>query len=216
MNKVLQLSNVCFSYDHQEWILQHLNGEINEGEFVAMIGENGAGKSTLLNLILGNLKPQQGEIRLFGDLVNEKPHYEDIAYISQNSVMNYRNFPTTVIEVVKIHLRFLKKGKDYGSYLKLVNLEEQGHKMLNELSGGQLQRVAILLALIKNAKLIILDEPTSGVDQLFSEELYRMLERLKKEGKTILMVTHHLQDVQIHVDRILRLVRGQWEEIMYA
>ena len=130
--------------------------------------------------------------------------------------MNYRNFPTTVIEVVKIHLRFLKKGKDYGSYLKLVNLEEQGHKMLNELSGGQLQRVAILLALIKNAKLIILDEPTSGVDQLFSEELYRMLERLKKEGKTILMVTHHLQDVQIHVDRILRLVRGQWEEIMYA
>ena len=97
-----------------------------------------------------------------------------------------------------------------------MNLEEQGHKMLNELSGGQLQRVAILLALIKNAKLIILDEPTSGVDQLFSEELYRMLERLKKEGKTILMVTHHLQDVQIHVDRILRLVRGQWEEIMYA
>ena len=180
MNKVLQLSNVCFGYDHQEWILQHLNGEINEGEFVAMVGENGAGKSTLLNLILGNLKPQQGEIRLFGDLVNEKPHYEDIAYISQNSVMNYRNFPTTVIEVVKIHLRFLKKGKDYGSYLKLVNLEEQGHKMLNELSGGQLQRVAILLALIKNAKLIILDEPTSGVDQLFSEELYRMLERLKK------------------------------------
>ena len=171
MNKILQLSNVCFSYDHQEWILQHLNGEINEGEFVAMVGENGAGKSTL---------------------------------------------PTTVIEVVKIHLRFLKKGKDYGSYLKLVNLEEQGHKMLNELSGGQLQRVAILLALIKNAKLIILDEPTSGVDQLFSEELYRMLERLKKEGKTILMVTHHLQDVQIHVDRILRLVRGQWEEIMYA
>ncbi|MBW9212160.1 MULTISPECIES: metal ABC transporter ATP-binding protein [Terrabacteria group] len=216
MNKILQLSNVGYTYDNKEWILRHLNSGINEGEFVAMVGENGAGKSTLLNLILGNLKAQEGEIRLFGDLVQEKNHYEDIAYISQNSVMNYRHFPTTVSEVVKVHLRYLKKGKDDSSYLKLVNLEEQGNKTLSELSGGQLQRVAILLALIKNAKFILLDEPTTGVDQVFSEELYQMLEQLRKEGRTILMVTHHLQDVQSHVDRVLKIVNGQCEEVQYA
>ena len=107
MNKVLEISNLSFSYN-EDLILDGLNLCVYENEFAVIIGDNGAGKSTLMNLILGNLKSSIGEIKLFGELNNENNHYKDIAYISQNSVHNYKNFPTTIEEVVKIHLKYLK------------------------------------------------------------------------------------------------------------
>lgn len=212
MNKILQLSNVSFAYD-KDWILEQVNIEIHVGEFVAVIGENGVGKSTLLNLMIGNLVPQSGSISLFEKKSIDNKSYDKIAYISQGSVSNYKNFPTTVQEVIKIHARYLKKDKEVSSYLELVNLQNQRNKVLSELSGGQLQRVAILLALIKEAELIILDEPTTGVDQKFSHELYEILKGLCAKGKTVLMVTHQFSDVQQYVNRLLKIQNKEVVEV---
>lgn len=208
MNKILEISGLTFSYGDGP-ILKELDCTVAEGEFTAIIGDNGAGKSTLLDLILGNLKAGSGEIRLFGDPVRKNNHYGDIAYISQNSVMGYKNFPTTTEEVIKIHMKHLKVKADIEKYLGMMELEKHAKKMLRELSGGQLQRVGLLLAMIKDAGLIILDEPTTGVDKKFSHELYIILRRLAGSGKTILMVTHHLSEVNEFVDRVLQIKDGK-------
>lgn len=212
MNRVCRIDNISFAYADTP-VISHASLDIFSQEFVALIGDNGAGKSTLMNLILGNLHPSKGEISLFGDPVIKCNHHQDIAYVSQNSVLGYRNFPTTIKELVNIHRSFLHVTTDVVDLLKMVQLEDHVNKGLSELSGGQLQRVGILLALLKNAKLILLDEPTSGIDKKFSKELYELLRHLTHQGKTIVLITHHLHELSAYVDRVVRLEKGQLNEI---
>lgn len=204
MNKIIEVTKVSFAYE-KEIILDDISFFIEKGDFVAVIGENGAGKSTLMNLILHNLKAETGEIKLFGDRIEKDNHYKDIAFISQNSVLNYRNFPTTIEEVVRHHMKYLKIKKNVGEHLQAMGLLEHKKKALSELSGGQLQRVGLLLALIKNAKLIVLDEPTTGIDKKFRLELLKLLKEWKEKGKTILMVTHELHDAKDFVDYVIQV-----------
>ena len=195
MNNVVEINNLSFGYDKNK-ILKDINLVVKEKEFDLIIGENGVGKSTLLNLILGNLKSYK-KIKLFGDYIDKDNHFN-----------GYRNFPTTVSEAVDIHLSYLKKDRDVSDYLKLVNLERCSNKRLSELSGGQLQRFGLLLALIKDAKLIILDEPTTGIDSKFSITLYELLKELSRNGKTIIMVTHNLSDAKKYADRVFEIKDG--------
>ena len=123
---VISVSDLSFAYD-KNLILDNVNFSVKEGDFVAIVGENGAGKSTLMNLILHNLNNYDGEIKLFGTDIKEDNHFRDLAYISQNSVLSYRNFPTTIEEAVKIHLSFLKtncqiKCNTYGKKPKSSSL----------------------------------------------------------------------------------------------
>lgn len=212
MNSVCSLDNISFAYADIP-VISHASLDIFSQEFVALIGDNGAGKSTLMNLILGNLHPSKGDISLFGDPIIQCNHHQDIAYVSQNSVLGYRNFPTTIKELVNIHRSFLHVTTDVVDLLKMVQLEDHVNKGLSELSGGQLQRVGILLALLKNAKLILLDEPTSGIDKKFSKELYELLRNLTLQGKTIVLITHHLHELSAYVDRVVRLEKGQLTEV---
>lgn len=206
-HNAITISNLNFSYE-QETVLQQLNFSVDEGQFLALIGDNGAGKSTLMNLILGRLKPTSGSIALFGDMRAKSNHYQDIAYVSQNAVLGYKYFPTTVEEVVRVELRHLKKKASVAELLASVQLEDHAKRRLSELSGGQLQRVGLLLALAKDARLILLDEPTSGIDKHFSAELYQILRRLADEGRAIVLVTHHPDEAIHYVDRIVRLKDG--------
>lgn len=208
MNRIIEVSKVSFAYE-KETILEEVSFFIEEGDFVAIIGENGAGKSTLMKLILHQLKVSNGSLRLFGDEIERDNHYKDIAFISQNAVMNYKNFPTTIEEVVREHLKYLKLKSDVDEHLEAMGLLVHKKKALSELSGGQLQRVGLLLALIKNAKLIILDEPTTGIDKKFALELLHLLKELKEKGKTILMVTHELHDSKDFVDYVIQVKEKQ-------
>lgn len=212
MSNVIEIKDLSFKYE-VDFILEHLSLTLEECEFVALVGSNGAGKSTLMNLILSYLKPNSGSIALFNDPIEKNNHYKDIAYISQNVISGYKDFPSTVQEVIKVNLRYLKRKDNSEAYLELVGLQNHKKASLKELSGGQLQRLAIVLALIKEAKLLILDEPTSGIDHSFSVELYKLLQTLSKNGKTILMVTHNLQDALPYVDRVLRIQNKQCSSI---
>lgn len=204
MNLALEMKNIDFSYDEKE-VLKDLNFTVEKGKFIAIVGENGAGKSTLLNLLIGKLILKKGSINVFGKPLKNKKNLRKIAYISQNAVNEYRNFPTTVEEVVSIHLSYLKSKLSLDGALESMNLDRHKKHALNELSGGQIQRLAILFALIKEAELIVLDEATSGVDIEFTAEIYKELKTLTQKGRTILMVTHNLIEAFNYVDEVLKL-----------
>lgn len=206
-NTIVEVKKLSFSYDSKP-VLKDVNIEMKKGEFVALIGANGAGKSTFFGLLLSRLKADSGRIRLFGDDIANKKHFEDIAYISQNSILAYRDFPTTVEELIKVHLKHLKIKRDPKLFLQEIGLETHGKNTLKQLSGGQLQRVALSIALLKDAKLILLDEPTSGIDKEFSHELFGVLRTLSNQGKTILMATHNLSDAMPYIDKVTCIQHG--------
>lgn len=214
MAKALEIENLIFSYDNSINILNGLNLSVEEGSFTAIIGDNGVGKSTLMKILIGELKQKSGTIKLFGDLILKDNHFMDISYISQNSFEEYRNFPTTIEEVIKIHLRYLKSKKRVDDILKESGLLIHKKKRLSELSGGLLQRVSLMIALLKDSKIILLDEPGTGVDKHFSDELYKMLSELKKKNKTIIMITHHLIEANSYVDTVYNIHDGICEKVV--
>ena len=213
MNReVLKVEGLSFAYE-KDLILDNISFVINQGDFVSLVGANGVGKSTLLKLILGDLKAKNGQIKIFGDDIRIDKHYRDLAYISQNAVDSYRNFPTSIEESIKIHLSYLRKKTDPKEIMAKLGLYEHRKKSLSELSGGQIQRFAISLALIKDASLILLDEPTTGIDENFSRDFFENLKNLKNEGKTIIIITHQLDMAGQFVDFALRIKRGKIERI---
>ena len=207
MSKVLEIEKLHFTYGEYP-LLQGVDFSLAAGKFAAIVGGNGVGKTTLMNLILGKLKADKGQIRLFGDLLSVDNHYRDLAYLSQEAVSRYRNFPTTVKELLKMYLAQLKQKTAPEALLENVGLTAVQNHRLSELSGGQLQRVGLLVALLKQARLILLDEPTGGVDQQFSLELYQILRRQCLGGNSVLMITHHLTEAACFLDEAYRLERG--------
>ncbi|MDU7808126.1 MAG: ATP-binding cassette domain-containing protein, partial [Serratia marcescens] len=179
----IEIKNLSFSYENEN-ILENLSMQVEKGKFALIIGENGAGKTTLIRLILNQLKDYRGEIKIFSDLIEKSNHYKDLAYISQTSVQSYTLFPTNVKEVIQNHIKSLHKSYDIDKLLKDFDLLDVKNHALCDLSGGQIQRLALILAFIKDAKLLILDEPTAAIDMKFSRDFYERLKNLTNNGKT--------------------------------
>ncbi|MBS5989215.1 metal ABC transporter ATP-binding protein [Anaerococcus hydrogenalis] len=203
-NYALEIENLFFSYEDEN-ILEDLSMKIEEGKFALIIGENGAGKTTLIRLILNQLKKDSGSIKIFSDPIEKSNHYQDLAYISQASVASFKLFPTNVKEVIENHLKFLKKSYDIDKLLEDFDLIKQKKHALSDLSGGQIQRLSLILAIIKDPKILILDEPTAAIDMKFSKDFYEHLKNLSKKGKTILMISHDYKLASIFSDEIFHL-----------
>ncbi|GLC88601.1 metal ABC transporter ATP-binding protein [Lysinibacillus piscis] len=205
---LIDIQNVSFQYDYTQ-VLKNISFRVEEGDFLALLGPNGSGKSTLLKIILGLLKPMSGEIKLFGEPSATFKHREWIGYVSQKSNAFNSGFPATVQEVVKSGLTkkiglWKRPGRDAKEKvyqaLQAVGMEKFIHRNIGELSGGQQQRVFIARALVSEPKLLILDEPTVGIDHENVQSFYDMLVTLNREqGITMMLVTH---DVDIVSDRI--------------
>lgn len=201
---LLTVKNLSVSYSKTEAI-KDVAFEVEKGDFVCIIGQNGGGKTTLINTILGFLKQNSGEIK-----INTK----NISFVPQNASVD-KNFPITVIETVLsaflkngIHLFkfFSKKEKENAkSFLKQIGLENNSEKLINELSGGEFQRLLIARALASNPEILILDEPTSNVDAISKEKIYRVLKDLNAKGITIIMVTHDLDNITHLTNRIISI-----------
>lgn len=210
----IEIDNISFSYDKIN-VLDCISLSVKRGDYVGIIGSNGAGKSTLLKLMLGIIKPDSGTIRLFGTELSKWKDLHEIGYIPQNSASLAAGFPATVTEIVKANLfsqigflRFPKK-KHMGQVqraLELVGMQEYSGRLIGELSGGQQQRVMLARVLAGNPKLLLLDEPTTGIDEAAAEELYTLLERLNRdEGITVVMVTHDVRRAAQSAKRILHM-----------
>lgn len=198
---IIECDNVSFHYEHST-VLEDISLEVKEGEFWALIGPNGSGKSTLINIILGLLKPDQGNIKLFGQNIDSFKQRERIGYVSQKSNSFNSGFPATVLEVVKSGLaRKIGLFKSFTKHdeqkamdaLHVVKMDDFANKNIGELSGGQQQRVFIARALVGEPDLLIMDEPTVGIDQKNVASFYSMLNALNREhGIAILLVTHEV------------------------
>lgn len=189
---LIKITNLDLGYSSDP-ILKNINLKINPGDFVSVIGNNGTGKSTFIKGILGLLKPMNGSIEFF----NMQRNY--IGYLPQDAHID-NHFPASVYEVVLsgtlnqrgLKLAYSKKEKNIANnQLKLLKIENLKEKNINELSGGQRQKVLLARSLCATKKLLVLDEPASGLDSQSKNNLYEILNYLNKEKKmTIIMVTH--------------------------
>ncbi|MCF6137937.1 metal ABC transporter ATP-binding protein [Pseudalkalibacillus berkeleyi] len=203
-SSVVSIKDVSFSYQDRN-VLEHINLEVPEGSFLALLGPNGSGKSTLIKILLGLNPLQTGQVELFGVNLRKFKAWNKIGYVSQKANSFNTGFPATVFEVVSMGLfgkigmfNFMNKAhkKRVREALKTVGLEEYAKQNIGELSGGQQQRAFIARALVSDPKLLILDEPTVGVDASSVEDFYELLKRLNQQyGITLLLVTHDMGPV---------------------
>lgn len=191
--------------------------DIEEGEFVIVVGPSGAGKTTILNMLGGMDTPTSGEIVLDGHQVStysekELGYYRryEIGFVFQfyNLVQNL-----TAVENVELASQICKDPLDAVAVLKQVGL---GHRMQNfpaQLSGGEQQRVSIARALAKNPKILLCDEPTGALDRSTSKSILALLqETCRKEGKTVVLITHNLDFIPL-ADRVIYIQEGQVQRI---
>ena len=222
-NKVLEVKDLSFSYPDKS-ILHRLSFDVDAGDFMCIVGTNGTGKSTLLKLILNQLSPLEGEIKLLGTNSEKYKDFASIAYVSQKATNINRDFPATVEEVVSLGL-YSKKGlfkrntkedkKLIDSAVERVGMLDYKHRQIGYLSGGQQQRVFIAKALISNPRIIFLDEPTTGIDIRAVDSICCLLGDLNKNsGITIVMVTHDISSIIYHSNKILVLSEDGSGEVM--
>lgn len=196
---VIELKHVYYRYD-QEQVLTDINLAVPKGSFLAVVGPNGSGKSTMLKLILGLLKAREGEVKLFGQPLHKFKEWEKIGYVSQKANAFNTGFPATVYEVVASGLTkkaglFKRVERKYKAEImeaiKAVDMQDYVYRNIGELSGGQQQRIFIARAIVSQPEVLILDEPTVGVDAKNVQTFYDMLERLNVElAITLVLVTH--------------------------
>jgi zinc transport system ATP-binding protein len=210
-NPIISIKDLSFHYGNQ-YVLENINFELPRGAFLGLVGPNGSGKSTLIKNILGILKPQNGSIFLFDVSIQKFKKWDKVGYVSQKANSFNSGFPATVFEVVSMGLygkiglfRFLKKEHKQKIHdaIQAVGMGEYSNRNIGELSGGQQQRVFIARALVSDPELLILDEPTVGIDAKSVKDFYDLLGYLNKEkGLTMLLVTHDVGAVSDKITHV--------------
>src|SRR5690606_13643882 len=205
---LIEIKDISVDYEETK-ALDNISMKVEKGDFLAILGPNGSGKSTLLKIVLGLIKPTKGPIKLFGVDSKNLKHREWMGYVSQKSNSFNSGFPATVEEVVAgglakkaglFHRTPKTTDKDVQEALAAVGMEAFMKRSISELSGGQQQRVFIARALVAKPKMLILDEPTVGIDHQNVQAFYDMLASINREKDiTLVMVTH---DVDTVTDRI--------------
>ncbi|QQR78863.1 MAG: metal ABC transporter ATP-binding protein [Candidatus Moraniibacteriota bacterium] len=201
---IIKASHLSFSYRTEQPILDDLSLSVVAGDYIGLIGPNGSGKSTLLKLLLGLIPIQHGTITLFGQPVRAFRDWSKIGYVPQVGFQGESNFPATVAEVVtagSLSKSFFLSRKDrqalrerVDTVADIVGIRHLLQRRIGELSGGEEQRAFIAQALVSDPALLVLDEPTAGVDLATEESFYALLRDLnEKHGKTILLVSHDLE-----------------------
>lgn len=203
----LTCENVSLGYDNKT-ILSTLSFSVNSGDYLCIVGENGSGKSTLMRTMLGLQKPMSGEISL-GDGLKKG----EIGYLPQQTDVQ-KNFPASVKEIVlsgcqaRAGLRPFYNNQEKemaANAMKKMRIEEFSKRCYRELSGGQQQRVLLARALCATQKILLLDEPVSGLDPKVTAEMYELISGLNKEGITIIMISHDIDVAISEASHILHI-----------
>lgn len=204
----IECKNLIIGYEGKA-IRDSFNFSVNKGEYLCIVGENGSGKSTLMKTLLSLQKPISGEI-IFGDGVSK----HEIGYLPQQATVK-RDFPATNFEIVlsgcvnRLQNRpfYGKVEKDFAiNSMKRMSIYEYKDKCFRELSGGQQQRVLLARALCATRKVLLLDEPVSGLDPIVTYEMYELIKDLnEKDNITIIMISHDMNDAIKYASHILHI-----------
>lgn len=205
---LIEIKKLSFSYPTKKETLKNINIKIQEGSFTCIVGENGSGKSTLIKCIVGLNDTYTGEIK----------KETRIGYLPQKTEIQ-NNFPASIEEIVmsgtlpnNVRSIFYKKEDKEKAKQVMQELEiyDMRKKCFADLSGGQQQRVLIARAMCATDKIIVLDEPTNGLDPNIAKQIYSMLHKLKKEKKlTILMVSHDVERALQYADTVIEIKDGK-------
>ncbi|HEY4680515.1 MAG TPA: metal ABC transporter ATP-binding protein [Nitrosarchaeum sp.] len=195
MLKVVEIDHLTIEYPDVKAI-DDINFTVSQGDFLGIIGPNGAGKSTLFAAMLGLNTKYKGTIKFFGtDIRKSKNYLKEIGYVPQKPIFE-KNFPATVNDVVKMGLQKESDESKIDEILQQLWIHELSERRIGELSGGQQQRVFIAKALVNNPKILILDEPVTGIDQQSIDLFYSILKELNsKQNITIIWSSHDLDAV---------------------
>ena len=206
---ILTCDNLSFGYEGKA-LIRSLSFSVNAGDYLCIVGENGSGKSTLMRTILGLQAPISGKV-ILGDGLKQT----EIGYLPQQTHVQ-RDFPASVREIVlsgcqgRLGLRPFygeaeKRRADEA--MDKLGIAELSRRCYRELSGGQQQRVLLARALCATQKLLLLDEPVAGLDPMATEDMYRTIEALNKEGITLVMISHDMHYALGHASHILQIGR---------
>jgi len=195
MLKVVEINNLTVQYPDVK-ALDDVSLVVNQGDFLGIIGPNGAGKSTLFASMLGLNTKYKGTIKFFDeDIKKSKNYLKELGYVPQKPIFE-KNFPVTVTDVVRMGLRKESDENKIDEILQQLWIHELRDRRIGELSGGQQQRVFIAKALVHNPKILILDEPVTGIDQQSIDLFYSILRELNSKQKiTIIWSSHDLDAV---------------------
>lgn len=212
------IENLSFYYTGTP-VLEQVNLEVKDGDYVILTGENGSGKSTFLKLLLGELKAQEGSITVNGKDISATFGKGDLGYVPQNSISRNQNFPATVEEIMmtgvyssswKARFQVKKEIPRLKAALAEMEMEEFWKRRIGDLSGGQQQRVMLARALVGNPKILILDEPTAGLDPKGRDDILDQIAELHKvRGITIVLVSHSMEDIAKYVERLIVMNHGE-------
>ena len=220
----IAVKELDFSYGSTQ-VLNRINFTVAGGKFAVLLGQNGAGKSTLLKLLLGELAltGADGSIQLLGRDIRQFKSWQEISYVPQSGMASFQNFPASVEEIVQANLyarigRFRFAGKKEKEMVKealvQVGMENFAKRLISRLSGGQQQRILLARALLNRPQLLIMDVPTTGMDEQSTEDFYRLLRKINLEqGVTVLMVTHDRKRLEPFADHIWLLEDGTMKQI---
>lgn len=205
---MIKIDKLCVGYENKK-IINNLSFTINQGDYICIVGPNGAGKSTFIKTLVGLKKEMSGKITFSSDLKRN-----EIGYLPQIKKIQ-DNFPASVYEIVlsgclnKLGLKpfYSKKDKEkVNDILKKLNILKLKNKCYTELSGGEQQKVMLARALCASDKIIILDEPVTGLDPKSSDDLYKKISELnRKDNLTVIMVTHDVDNCLEYATHILNI-----------
>ncbi|MFT9050283.1 ABC transporter ATP-binding protein [Liquorilactobacillus nagelii] len=205
MNEIIKINELEFKYGNKR-VLKNINLTINSGEIVGLIGENGAGKTTLLNILLG-LLPSNHQVTILGGKPGEKKARQKSGSMLQGDMVLAN---VTVAEIIAEAAAQYDQPVVVAELLQNLGLKEYENKLLKSLSGGLMRRVTFALALVGNPELLFLDEPTVGMDSQARKIFWNRIKKLRDAGKTVVITSHYLEEIQQTADRLLILQNGKF------
>lgn len=208
--KALEIQNLYKSYENTKAV-NGVSFDIAAGEIFGLLGPNGAGKTSIISIITTLEKPTSGQVKVFGVDVTENPMAtKRLTGVVHQEIVNSGFFDVAeILEFMSGYYGILKNKERIDYILNKLGLYEHRNKKVKQLSGGMKRRLMVAKALVHSPKLLLLDEPTAGVDISLREDLWKFVRELQKEGMSILLTTHYLQEAQELCDRVGIIDRGQ-------
>lgn len=210
MDSIITVNNISFFYKNLQ-ALKDISFLVNPGDFIALMGVNGAGKSTLLNILHGTLSPCRGEVYFNDKYISRKNPYASIGFSAQRLVADW--FLTARDNVfmgcILAGIPHRKAKTMTEDALNQVGLIDKADCQLDTLSGGQQQRIQIARSIVHKPQLYILDEPTTGLDAQYAENLFSFLEKERHRGKTIIVSSHDLYLLEKYCTKLIYLEKGK-------